>query len=251
MRFKLLGQFEIVADEGPILLTQSKISQLLGLLLIQNGETVSVDSLIEELWGEDMPRSALTTLQTYVYHARKMFAALSGGKDILVTRPSGYAIEVADESVDVRAYIAHVDKATKAYALGDVESVIDHLDATRKLWRGPFLVGIPKGQILDAYVTYLKEVRLTALELDIEIKQRTGNYRGLIPQLRLLVAENPLNENLHAQLIKVLHKCGRRAEALAAYRDLWQVLDAELGVRPTSELQSIQQELLTEDRVAY
>ncbi|GAU65809.1 putative AfsR family transcriptional regulator [Streptomyces sp. NBRC 110611] len=221
------------------------MSQLLGLLLVQNGETVGVDTLIEELWGENVPRSSLTTLQTYIYHARKIFAALPDGQAVLVTRPAGYVIQVPGEAIDAVVFERLVQQARRLLDDGRPEAALKRLDEALRLWRGPVLVGMMLGSVLNAHITYINELRFAATELRIEASQRLGRHQEIIPQLRLLVAENPLNERLHAQLITSLHKCGRRAEALQAYRSLWRTLDMELGVEPAPELQLLQHEMLS------
>ncbi|MEU2510699.1 AfsR/SARP family transcriptional regulator [Streptomyces syringium] len=252
MKFKLLGQFEIVVTEDrSFFLSRSKVSQLIGLLLVQNGETVSVDTLIEELWGENAPRSALTTLQTYIYHARKIFAGMPGGEHVLVTRPAGYVIQVPDDAIDVAVFERLVQRARRLLDDDRPEEAMGCLDEARALWRGPVLVGMMIGSVLEAHLTYINELRFSATHLHIEASQRLGRHQEIIPQLRLLVAENPLNESLHAQLIKALDKCGRRAEALQAYRNLWRILDAELGVEPAPELQLLQHELLSRGSVVH
>jgi len=247
VKFQLLGQFEIVSSDGrSCLLSRSKVSQVLGLLLIQNGETVGVDTLIEELWGEKVPRSALTTLQTYVYHARKIFADLPDGHAVLATRPAGYVIQVPDHAIDVAVFEGLVQRSRRLLDDGRAEAALDRLDEALRLWRGPVLVGMMLGSVLDAHITYLNELRFAATELRIEANQRLGRHQEIIPQLRLLVAANPLNERLHAQLITSLHKCGRRAEALQAYQSLWRTLDAELGVEPAPAVQLLQHAMLSE-----
>ncbi|MEO3756417.1 AfsR/SARP family transcriptional regulator [Streptomyces sp. B6B3] len=245
MRFNLLGQFEIVTRDGrPYFLSRSKVSQLLGLLLLLNGETVSADTMIQELWGENVPRSALTTLQTYIYHARKIFAGLPDGEAVLVTRPTGYVIQVPDENIDVALFGHHVRQARSLLDDGSPEQALTSLDQAFELWRGPVLAGMRTGTVLAGHLTYIDELRYTATDLHVEASKRLGRYREIIPRLRLMVAENPLNESFHAQLIKALHKCGRRAEALQAYRNLWRILDVELGVEPAPELQLLQHQLL-------
>ncbi|MEU6131748.1 AfsR/SARP family transcriptional regulator [Saccharopolyspora sp. NPDC047091] len=245
MEFNLLGRFEMVADDGrSYLLTRSKISQLLGVLLAHNGETVSTGTLIAEIWGEKVPRSALTTLQTYVYHARKMFTSMGIDSNLLITRPCGYTIQAAPDAIDLNRFELHVQQARKALEDARPDRALEFVEQAFRLWRGPMLAGMMTGAVLDAAITYLDELRFSATELHIEAGQRLGRHQELVPQLRMLVAQNPLNESLHAQLIKALHKCGRRAEALQSYRRLWQVLDTELGVEPAPELQRLQHELL-------
>ncbi|MCG8916576.1 AfsR/SARP family transcriptional regulator [Actinokineospora sp. PR83] len=245
MKFNLLGQFTIETAEGNLsFLPKSKISQILAVLLVQNGETVGVDTLIEELWGENVPRSALTTLQTYVYHARKMFAEIPEGRGLLLTRPSGYAMDVADEAIDVKVFERLVCLARQRLHAGQPEAAIESIEQAVDLWQGPVLAGMALGRVLDAHITYITEFKFSATELWVAASRRLGRDREVVPRLRLLVAENPLNESLHAQLIRSLHRCGRRAEALAAYRNLWRILDRELGVEPAPELQLLQHELL-------
>ncbi|MFD7710433.1 BTAD domain-containing putative transcriptional regulator [Streptomyces sp. NPDC059785] len=225
-------------------MSRSKVSQLLGLLVVQNGESVGAHVLIEELWGEHVPRSALTTLQTYIYHARKICGGAGpGGRSVLVTRAAGYSIEVPGDHIDVVVFEGLVGRARTALDRGQAEAAARLLDEALGLWRGPVLAGMITGSVLDAHLTYVNELRFAAHELLISACARLGRHQEIIPRLRLLVAENPLNESFHAQLIKALHKTGRRAEALQAYRNLWRILDLELGIEPAPELQMLQHEL--------
>ncbi|GGL70736.1 hypothetical protein GCM10010129_12810 [Streptomyces fumigatiscleroticus] len=250
MKFKLLGQFEVVTAKGrSTTLTRSKVSQLLGLLVVRNGTSVSAHTLIEELWGQDVPRSALTTLQTYIYHARKVCGAGPGGHSVLVTRPAGYSIEVPGDSIDAVVFENLVGQARTALDRGQAERAAALLDEAFALWRGPVLAGMITGPVLDAHVTYVNELRFAAHELYTAACARLGRHQEIIPRLRLLVAENPLNESFHAQLIRALHKSGRRAEAIQAYRNLWRILDMELGVEPSPELQTLQHDLMARNSV--
>ncbi|WP_228771696.1 AfsR/SARP family transcriptional regulator [Actinokineospora iranica] len=230
---------------------KSKTGQVLALLLARNNETVGVDTLIEELWGDRVPRSALTTLQTYVYHARKMFARslhVPCAESLLVTRPPGYLISVPDDAVDANVFECLVKQGIAGLSAGNAELAADRLTEALTLWQGPPFAGMPVGDVLDAHVTYLHELRLSAITHHVEANKRLGRYQVLVPELRSLVAANPLNEGFHSQLIEVLHKCGRRAEALQAYQRLWRVLDAELGVAPAPEVQRLHHEVLAHGR---
>nr|BAU98031.1 transcriptional regulator [Streptomyces sp. RI-77] len=246
----MLGQFEVVLNNGrSTTLTRSKVSQLLGLLVVQYGESIGAHTLIEELWGESVPRSALTTLQTYIYHARKLCGVGPGGHSVLVTRPAGYSIEVPGDSIDVVVFEGLVGRSRTALDQGDAEKAAVLLDEAFALWRGPVLAGMITGPVLDAHLTYVNELRLSAHELHIAACTRLGRHQEIIPRLRLLVAENPLNESFHAQLIKALYKSGRRAEAIQAYRNLWRILDMELGIEPAPELQTLQHDLMARNSV--
>lgn len=220
---------------------------MLSLLLARNNEIVSVDTLIAELWGERVPRSAVTTLQTYIYHARKLFESnlrVARPEQLLVTHSSGYLIAVADSALDAALFENLVKEGTSRFNDGDVESASVRISEALRISRGPAFSGVPLGKVLEAHATYLQEVRFSAIGVRIEANQRMGRHRELIPELRSLVSEYPLNESFHAQLIGSLHQCGRRAEALQAYQQLWRILDKELGVRPSPQLQDMYRKLV-------
>jgi DNA-binding SARP family transcriptional activator len=247
MRFKLLGPLEIAMDdESTVILSASKLGQVLGLLLIRSNEIVSVDSLLQELWGDEPPRSALTTLQTYVYHARRMFAreGFAATRTLLVTRPRGYLIEVEPDEVDAKVFERLIKQGRALLDESRTEEASDRLRTALDMWRGPALASISVGEVLQAHVAHLGELRIRAVELRIQAEKQLGRHRELIPELRSLVVAYPLNEWFHGQLINALYRAGRRAEALQAYQSLRRILKEELGVEPTAEIQRLQQEVL-------
>ena len=254
MRFNLLGPLEIVLDdESTVILSASKLGQVLGLLLIRSNEIVSVESLLQELWGDEPPRSALTTLQTYVYHARRMFAREGFGgpsRTLLVTRPRGYLIEVEPDEVDVKVFERLVKQGRALLDESRTEEASDRLRAALDMWRGPALASISVGEVLEAHVAHLGELRIRAVEMRIQAEKQLGRHRELIPELRSLVVDYPLNEYFHGQLINALNRSGRRAEALQAYQNLRRVLKEELGVEPTADVQRLQQEVLNPNSAA-
>jgi len=239
VEFKVLGHVTVVYKENLLTLSKSKVGQTLSLLIARLNETVSVETLIDELWEMNAPRSVQTTLQTYVYHARRMLLRLGcdEAKERLVTRPSGYVLVADEDTLDADVFRHLAQKGTRHLDRGETDLGAERLSEALGLWRGPAFAGIPVGPILDAHVTYLNELRLNATSRWIEAHKRLGHHRELIPELRSLVSENPLNESFHALLIGTLHECGRRAEALQAYHRLCRILDTELGVRPGPEVQ--------------
>ncbi|GLZ38912.1 AfsR/SARP family transcriptional regulator [Actinokineospora sp. NBRC 105648] len=247
LKFKVLGPLEIRLPDGRVLVPGSaKVCKVLSLLLLQN-EVTSVDLFIRELWGDEPPRSCLTTLQTYIYHTRRMFdrdLAIGPGGPVLVTRPPGYELLVADEQVDAKHFERLVRQGRAALDLDRVEQAAALLRQALELWRGPALANISGGDVLSGHITHLEELRIRATELRIEADKRLGRRRDLIPELRALVVSYPLNEWFHLQLMTELQHCGRRAEALQAYHDLRRILDEELGLEPTAEVRRLQRDLL-------
>ncbi|MET9351393.1 AfsR/SARP family transcriptional regulator [Streptomyces termitum] len=244
MRFNLIGPFEIITDEGRSYLPSTpKVCQSLALLLTRPNETVSSDLLIREIWGEAPPKSALTTLQTYIYHARKLFVSegvMAPERTLLVTRAPGYVIQVDDDEVDVKIFENLITRGQTALHSGEPERAVELLRQALALWRGPALSNIPAGDVLTGRIVHLEELRIRALQLRIEAETQLGRQRDAIPELSVLVNEYPLNEWFHGQLISALNQSGRRAEALQAYRTLHRILDRELGLEPSPELQRLQ-----------
>ncbi len=249
MFFTLLGPFEIATEDGRTYRPATpKVCQTLALLLTRPNEIVTADSLIQELWGERPPRSAVTTLQTYVYHARRMFVneeLAAPGRSLIVTSPPGYSIQVEDDEVDVRVFERLVTQARDELADGDAVSALGTARQALGLWRGPALSNFPAGDVLGGHIVHLEELRLRAYEIRIEAADRLGLHRESIPELRRLISDYPLNEWFHGRLISALGTSGRRAEALQAYQNLRRLLADELGLEPSREVRELQVRLLS------
>ncbi|UQX05470.1 AfsR/SARP family transcriptional regulator [Streptomyces sp. RerS4] len=248
MRFNLMGPFEIVAEDGRVCRPVApKVCQTLALLLTRPNEVVTAESLIRELWGDRPPRSATTTLQTYVYHARRMFESErldAHGRSLIVTTPPGYSIQVDDAEVDLRVFERLISAARVQLGQGDAVSALSSARKALALWRGPAFSSFVAGDLLKGHLAHLEELRIGAFELVIEAESRLGRHRELLPELRRLIAEYPLNEWFHQQLIGALSAAGRRAEALQAYQHVRRLLADELGLEPSVELQRLQLRLL-------
>ncbi len=248
MEIRLSGSFEIVTEDGRVHAPRApKVSRLLAVLALQPRTTVATDTLIRELWGESPPAGALRTLQTHVYHARRMLAdirACPPGRDPLVTQGPGYRLDAADEDVDVRAFELLVRRAQSELDARLLDAASHHLTRAFALWRGPLLSNLPVGAVLTGRTARLNELHLRALELRVEIAGARGQFRHMLPDLRALVDEYPLHEWFHGQLIQALHRVGRRGEALRAYQDLYTLLRAELGLEPSAELRSLHASIL-------
>ncbi|MER6949644.1 AfsR/SARP family transcriptional regulator [Nonomuraea sp. NPDC000554] len=247
VEFKVLGPLEITDETRVWRLTAARQRQILGLLLLSANQIVDVDSLTVELWGDTPPKSALTTVQTYMYQLRRFFdheAELPAGDEILITRPPGYLIEVAPEQVDVFRFRRLVQEGRALLDTGKAEEASHRLREALDLWSGHPLTDVIPGRVLEAYLADLEETRLRALEMRIEADLEIGRGRDLIGELRFLVATNPLNEWFHGRLMEALCQVGRRNEALGAYQELHAVLDRELGLEPSRELRQLQYQML-------
>jgi DNA-binding SARP family transcriptional activator len=247
MRFKVLGALEVEHNGRLYTPTAPKVRWVLAMLLVRANQVVSVDSLISGLWGDRPPRSAITTAQTYIYQLRQMFRRVLGehaADELLSTRPPGYVLRL-DEDWDVPVFTRLTAQGRAALDAGDPATASRVLGSALGLWSGPALVNVTVTGPLEAYVAHLEEIRLRALELRIQADVALGGQRELVPELRSLVAQHPLNESMHAHLISALNSSGRRGEALQAYQNARRILLDELGLEPSPQLQRLQYEMLT------
>lgn len=214
MNFRVLGSLEVCDDDGrEIALGVGRQRALLAVLLLHANEVVSVDRLIDDLWGELPPVTAAKIVQNHVSQLRRAL-----GEERLVTRAHGYLLATADGDLDLDRFEALVGEGERALEAGDPRRASETLERALDLWRGPPLDGFAYETFAQAPVARLEERRLTALEERIEADLALGRHRELVGELEQLVAEHPLRERLRGQLMLVLYRSGRQADALASDR---------------------------------
>ncbi|MFC4533215.1 AfsR/SARP family transcriptional regulator [Sphaerisporangium dianthi] len=248
MQFRVLGPLEVLEDDK--ILTPSALKQrtVLALLVTHRNRVVPVSTLIEEIWGEAPPKSAVTTLQTYVYQVRKLFAAHAGrhADDILVTKPLGYVAAISPDDLDLTVFERSLARGQAALEAGRVEEASAALHTALALRRGDALTDVQRGALLSAQAARIDEAMLRALVLRVEADLRLGRHHELVSELRALVAENPLHEDLYAKLMVALYRSDRRSTALEVYHELRRSLNHELGLDPSPALQRLHQDVLSD-----
>ncbi|RZU51348.1 DNA-binding SARP family transcriptional activator [Krasilnikovia cinnamomea] len=242
--FGLLGPLTVSVGDVPVIVGAAKMRALLASLLLRRGEVLSVDSLVERLWGDDLPSDARNAVQTYI---RRLRTLLGTARSIIVTSPPGYYIDVPPSAVDIDRFRAHVQLAGSAQARGDIEAEVRELRAGLALWRGTPLSDVSSESLHRDEQPLLIEERLQALERRIDADLRAGRQVEVIAELRALTTEFPLRERLWHHLILALYRSHRQAEALNAFRDVSALLREELGVDPCGELTQLHHRILTAD----
>ena len=238
LTFKILGPLEVVRDGETLPLGPAKQRALVACLLLHPGETVSLDRLIDELWGRDPPPRADHNVHQYVSRLRKVLD--DDGRAVLITRATGYLIELgADDLVDAALFERCVRQARDA--LGDRPTeALGLLDRGLALWRGPALADFTYQSFAEASARRLEELRASAEEARIEALLALGRERDAITQAESLVQRFPLREHVRALQMLALYRGGRQSEALAAFQAARQALAAELGIDPGPELRSLE-----------
>jgi DNA-binding SARP family transcriptional activator len=248
---KVLGPLEVNIGGRSIVPTASKPSQLLAILALNAGHVVTVTALSEEIWDYNPPRSSLPTLHTYILKLRrKLENALAGqnevsAKDILVTRRSGYMLNLAPEDVDAVRYDRLSMAGRAAVNDGDHESASRILGTALQLWRGPALADVPTGPQLAIEAMRLEENRLGDLHLRIEADLKLGRHHQLLGELATLCARHPMLENFCVQHMVALYRSGRQSQAMEAYRRLRTGMVEQLGVEPSPRVQHLHHAILT------
>jgi YVTN family beta-propeller protein len=242
IEFQILGSLEVVEDDRPLALGSPKQRALLAVLVIHRGETASSERLIDELWGEHAPASAIKNVQGYVSSLRKVL-----GEEMLITRGHGYLLEAGPGGTDVDRFEWLVSEGRRAWQDGDAPSAAAQLREGLAVWRGPALSDFAYESFAQSEIARLEELRALALEDRIEAELALGEHARLVGELEGLVREHPLREGFIAQLMLALYRSGRQADALESYRRARARLVDELGLEPGRELQRLERAILAQD----
>jgi DNA-binding SARP family transcriptional activator len=240
--FRVLGPLEALAEGTPVKLGGSRPRAVLAVLLLHSGQVVSTSRLIDEVWAEAPPETAANVLQGYVSQLRKEL-----GRDTIETREPGYLLRVDHDSLDLHRFERLASDGTELLERGRAEDAAVLLRESLALWRGPALADVADEGILRQAAARLDELRLVALERRIEADLVCGRHAELVGELEELATEYPLRERPRALQMLALYRCGRQADALAAYRTARGTLVDELGIEPGSELQELERAILQHD----
>ncbi|WP_412539200.1 BTAD domain-containing putative transcriptional regulator [Longispora sp. K20-0274] len=244
LNFLALGPLEVWDGHTRVALGGRRQELLVGALLLDAGRVLSVDGLVEVLWGAGPPRTAVGQIRDRVRRLRGVL-----GADLaryLVTRQGGYCLDVPDEACDLRVFDRRLDRARAARDAGAADEAAAAWAAALGLWRGRPLSGLDS-PAFDSAVTRWEERRLTAVEDWAEVELARGRHRDLVADLAGHVAEHPLRERLRGGLVLALYRSGRHADALAECAEARRVAWAELGVEPGPALRDLERAMTTGD----
>jgi predicted ATPase/DNA-binding SARP family transcriptional activator len=240
LEIRVLGPFEVLAGGAGADIGGSKRQALLAMLALSRSRMVTVDALIDGLWGEELPSSPRNALH---HHVARLRATL--GEDAIVGSADGYAL--ADAIIDATRFEELLADTRHAERDGDVRAAADTVTEALSLWRGPALQGLTATAWFSAEAHRLEALRVDALEEQFEAALALGEHRELTPALREAIAESPYRERLWGQLMLALYRSGRQADALETFQEARRVLGDELGLEPGPDLRRLQEAILAHD----
>jgi DNA-binding SARP family transcriptional activator/outer membrane protein assembly factor BamB len=243
VEFRILGPFQVFDDSGrEVGVPAGRERVLLAALVLRREEVVSVDALVEALWGDTAPSRAVKAVQGYVSHLRRVL----GSDGVLVTQAPGYVLRVAAEAVDAHRFAMFAAGGWRRLP-DDPVSALATFEQGLALWRGAALAEFAFADFAQREIRRLEELRLETVEGRFEAMLRLGRHGAVVAELETRVAEHPLRERLRGQLMLALYRSGRQADALQVYRDGRRLMADALGLEPDDELQRLERAILNHD----
>ncbi|WP_306820073.1 AfsR/SARP family transcriptional regulator [Streptomyces sp. DSM 40750] len=250
LRFEVLGPLRVCRGEAELDLGFPQQRALLGLLAVRSGRPVPVCEIVEVLWPERPPASAMNVVRRYAGSLRRLLEPglppRAPGRRLL-RRAGGYLLEADEDEVDLLRFRALVKRGKRAAATGRSEAALRHFVDALSGWRGPVAAGIPAAVRQHAVFAEVERelVRTTRMATDAALL--CGGAELVLPRLRQAVELDPLDESSHAGLVMALAASGLQAEALAAYERVRRLLAEELGVAPGTELAAAHTRVLRQE----
>ncbi|MEU9271595.1 BTAD domain-containing putative transcriptional regulator [Streptomyces sp. NPDC048251] len=241
VRVVLLGPIQVYADDvTPVGVGGVRLRMLLARLALEEGRAVSVDSLVDGLWGEEPPADAANALQALVSRLRR---ALRGAASV-ESASGGYRLAVRAEDVDVHRFEDLTARGRRELAAGRTDEAASLLGTALGLWQGAALADVLDAPFAGPVATRLDDLRTAAAEDRCDAELQLGRYGEVLADLEAAGAERPLSERVAGLRMRALSAAGRQSDALAVYEAIRERLDDELGVVPSAELREIHLALL-------
>lgn len=238
VEFTVLGSTGIAVGTRCLPVKARRQRVVLVMLLLHAGEYVGIDSLVDAVWDDSPPRTARTQVQICVSALRRMISDLGVAAEIITTWPSAYRLSLDGCRFDLREFEELCATAHAFAKAGRLEDAVSVSREALRLFKGKPLAGVP-GAAVESAAVRIEKNRLAILENLTEWELELGKAEELLDELARRVDEYPLRERSRAQLMLALHRAGRRAEALEAYRVGRRELVEQLGIEPARHLRDL------------
>ena len=241
--FRVLGPLEVICGGRPVALGGAMRRALLALLVVEAGELVTTERIIEEVW-QGRSGDASRSVQVYVSQLRQLL----GETERIRGEAGGYRLLASPEEIDARRFERLLDEGRRLRVSGEHGPAAEALRKALALWRGAPLADLAYAPAAQAESARLEELRVAAREELIDAELALGRHREVLTEIEGLVAAEPLRERPRRQLMLALYRCGRQAHALSAYQDARRTLVEELGLEPGPELRELEAAILRQER---
>jgi DNA-binding SARP family transcriptional activator len=235
----MLGPVRVRTGDGWVDIPAQQQRVALAVLLAEAGAVVGVDQLVDAIWRDEPPRRAVNTAQAYVMRLRRLL-----GDEAIVTVGRGYQLVAGARDVDAIAFERTVAAARHDIEAGHLAAGAERLARALTLWRGSVFADVPDSPPLWTRMAQLEQLRHAAEEDHLGLMLELGRHEDAVDGLHALVREIPLRERRWELLMRALDACGRRAEALMAFRQAGDVLRDELGIGPGPRLRHLYRAVL-------
>jgi DNA-binding SARP family transcriptional activator/DNA-binding XRE family transcriptional regulator len=244
VQIDVLGPLAAWREGARVALGSVRQRAVLGLLALHHGIGLHRDAIVDALWDEQPPASAVAEVQGYLSRIRRLLGVgRAQAGTLIVTVGASYRLEADTGQLDLAAFRRHVRDARHAEARGERASACESYERALELWRGDVLADV---ELLRGHgaVVELTRCRADAVMRYAATAAESGAHAAALPHLRKLCARERLNEQAHAHLMIALAATGQQAEALRIFGDLRQRLDEELGICPGEQLAQVHLQVL-------
>lgn len=242
VEYRILGPLEVVVGGRSVSLGGRVQRTVLGVLLLHANEPISLERLVDVVWGATPPPSAAHAVSEYVSRLRKQLGAEAIGRT-----PGGYVLRVEPGSLDLERFEELVRQARLELAADDAGRACELFDEALAVWRGRPFADTRLEDFAQAQVARIEELRLAAISVRAEGKLSLGRTDEVIPELEAVTAEHPYDERLAGLLMLALYRAERQADALACYQATRSRLSEHLGIEPSRSLQELERKILAQD----
>jgi ABC-type transport system substrate-binding protein/DNA-binding SARP family transcriptional activator/streptogramin lyase len=247
LEFRVLGALEVRGSAGEVALGGAKQRVALALLVLQAGQFVSREALVDALWPESPPPTATHVVESYISRLRRLLKTAGATGPIVEFAPAGYRLTRNGSRFDHLTFGTLTDEARAALERDDHAAASASAREALELWRGPALAGLASEPALLAEAATLDERRVSAFELWAAAELGLGRHAGLIAALTAEAQRHPTRERLQELAMLALYRAGRQAEALDVYRATRRHLVDELGLEPGPALRELEERILRHD----
>ena len=247
MKYETLGPLRVIDGDHTSAIGARKIETVLAVLLIKADQVVTSEQLINEVWGDQIPRRATAGLHVYISQLRKFLSRENRPGNPVVTRPTGYLLHRGTDEIDFQSFLHLAAKGRTLARERQHEEALETLEAALSLWRGAVFGDLRSGAVIGGFVAWLAETRLECLEMLADLYLEVGRHREMVGRLYSLTVEHPLREAFYRQLMLALYRSERQADALRVYQTARGLLHDELAVEPCRALRNLHHAILAAD----